>query len=221
MGKVHADGITGRLKTFILDQPVYFTATAPLDADGHVNVSPKGHAGSFAVLDEWTVAYLDWTGSGAETHAHLRENGRITLMWTAFSGPPNIVRLHGRGEVVYPDDPRWAELAAHFPDDAAAPGVRAIVRVDVHRVSDTCGFAVPFMDYVGERPLLRSYWDGKDAAEVEAYHEKKNRTSIDGLPAVPPGSADPAAGEATVDDATDNAAKASDVPAANPAPAAS
>lgn len=188
MGKVHEQGITGRLKDFILAQPVYFTATAPLDADGRVNVSPKGHAGSFAVVDEWTVAYLDWTGSGAETHAHLRENGRITLMWTAFSGPPNIVRLHGRGEVVYPGDARWDGLAALFAD-ADQPGVRAIVRVDVSRVSDTCGFSVPFMDYVGERPLLRSYWDGKTPEDVEAYHEKKNRVSIDGLPAIPPGSA--------------------------------
>lgn len=221
MGKVHADGITGRLKTFILEQPVYFTATAPLDADGHVNVSPKGHAGSFAVLDAWTVAYLDWTGSGAETHAHLRENGRITLMWSAFSGPPNIVRLHGRGEAVYPDDPRWDELAAHFGADAAAPGVRAIVRVDVHRVSDTCGFAVPFMDYVGERPLLRSYWDGKDADDVEAYHEKKNRTSIDGLPAIPPGSAAAPAAAPAPETSVGAAAPTSDVPAANPEPAAS
>ncbi|MCF2529537.1 pyridoxamine 5'-phosphate oxidase family protein [Yinghuangia soli] len=193
MGKVYPEGISGRLKTFILDQPVYFTATAPLDPDGHVNVSPKGHAGSFAVLDEWTVAYLDWTGSGAETHAHLRENGRITLMWTAFSGPPTVVRLHGRGETIRPDDARWPGLAEHFAD-ADQPGIRAIVVVHVTRVSDSCGFSIPFMDYVGERPLLRSYWDGKSPDDVEAYMAKKNRDSIDGLPALPAAQDCPAAG---------------------------
>lgn len=184
MGKVYAEGVTGRLKSFILDQPVYFVATAPLDDEGHVNVSPKGHAGSFAVLDDWTVAYLDWTGSGAETHAHLLDNGRITLMWTAFSGPPKIVRLYGRGETVRVDDPRWPELAAHFPD-ADQPGIRAIVVVHVTRVADSCGWSVPFMDYVGERPVLRQSWTGTTAEDVEAYLEKKNRTSIDGLPALP------------------------------------
>lgn len=183
MGKVYAEGVTGELKSFILDQPVYFVATAPLDPDGHVNVSPKGHAGSFVVLDDWTVAYLDWTGSGAETHAHILENGRITLMWTAFSGPPNIVRLHGRGETVRRDDARWPELAAHFKD-ADAPGIRAIVVVHVSRASDSCGYSIPFMDYVGERPQLRSSWDGQTDDEVEAYMEKKNRISIDGLPAL-------------------------------------
>lgn len=184
MGKIYPEGITGRLKSFILDQPLFFTATAPLDADGHVNLSPKGHAGSFVVLDEWTVAYLDWTGSGAETHAHLLENGRITLMWAAFTGPPNIVRLHGRGETIRPDDARWPELAAHFAD-AGETGVRAIVVVNVTRVSDSCGYSVPFMDYVGERPLLRGYWERRTDDDVEAYLEKKNRTSIDGMPALP------------------------------------
>ncbi|MDI2127017.1 pyridoxamine 5'-phosphate oxidase family protein [Yinghuangia seranimata] len=192
MGKVYPEGVTGRLKQFILDQPVYFTATAPLDADGHVNVSPKGHAGSFAVLDEWTVAYLDWTGSGAETHAHLRENGRITLMWTAFSGPPTVVRLHGRGEAVYPEDPRWPELAARFAD-ADQPGIRAVVLVHVSRVSDSCGFSIPFMDYVGERPLLRSYWDGKSEEQIGAYIDKKNSASIDGLAAIDASSVVPGA----------------------------
>ncbi|WP_436776993.1 pyridoxamine 5'-phosphate oxidase family protein [Yinghuangia sp. YIM S09857] len=184
MGKVYAEGITGELKEFILGQPVYFVATAPLDPDGHVNVSPKGHAGSFAVLDDWTVAYLDWTGSGAETHAHILENGRITLMWTAFTGPPTIVRLHGRGETVRRGDARWPDLAARFKD-AGEPGVRAIVVVDVKRVSDSCGYSIPFMDYVGERGQLRASWDGKSGEEVETYMEKKNRTSIDGLPALP------------------------------------
>ncbi|UGQ14722.1 pyridoxamine 5'-phosphate oxidase family protein [Yinghuangia sp. ASG 101] len=183
MGKVHEEGVVGRLKSFILDQPVFFVATAPLDPDGHVNVSPKGHKGTFAVLDAWTVAYLDWTGSGAETHAHLRENGRITLMWTAFSGPPKVVRLHGRGEAVRRDDPRWPELAALF-EDSDESGVRAILVVRVSRVSDSCGFSVPFMDYVGERPVLRQSWERKTHDDAEAYIDKTNRVSLDGLPAV-------------------------------------
>ncbi len=115
MGKEYAT-IDGRLRAFIEAQPVFFTATAPLDADGTVNLSPKGVAGSFAVLDERTVAYLDFAGSNAETIAHLRENGRITLMWCAFQGPPTIVRIHGRGEPVFRDDPRWPGLVARFPD---------------------------------------------------------------------------------------------------------
>ncbi|MFI6731740.1 pyridoxamine 5'-phosphate oxidase family protein [Nonomuraea sp. NPDC050451] len=114
MGKTY-ERITGRLRAFIEAQPVFFTATAPLAGDGTVNLSPKGLAGSLAVLDEVTVAYLDFAGSNAETIAHLRENGRITVMWCAFQGPPNIVRVHGRGEPVFRDDPRWAELISHFP----------------------------------------------------------------------------------------------------------
>ena len=115
MGKTY-ENIDGRLRAFIERQPVFFTATAPLAGDGHVNLSPKGRAGTLVVLDELTLAYLDFGGSTAETLAHLRENGRITLMWCAFDGPPNIVRVHGRGEPVFRDDPRWGELMRHFPD---------------------------------------------------------------------------------------------------------
>lgn len=113
MGKTY-ERIDGRLRKFIEEQPLFFTATAPLSGDGTVNLSPKGLKGSFAVLDEHTVAYLDFAGSTAETIAHLRENGRITLMWCAFQGPPNIVRVHGRGEPVFRDDPRFREFLAHF-----------------------------------------------------------------------------------------------------------
>src|ERR671927_206974 len=115
MGKEY-DAISGRLRSFIEAQPMFFTATAPLAADGTVNLSPKGLTGSLVVLDDRTVAYLDFAGSNAETIAHLRENGRITLMWCAFQGPPNIVRVHGTGEAVFRDDPRWPELLTHFPD---------------------------------------------------------------------------------------------------------
>ena len=139
MGKVY-EGIDPKLAAWLMAQPMFVVATAPLDEDGLINVSPKGMAGTFAVLDEQTVAYLDLTGSGIETIAHLRQNGRIVVMFTAFDGRPNIVRLHGRGEVVLPDDPRFRELRPRFSDH---PGVRSIIVVTVARVSDSCGYAVP------------------------------------------------------------------------------
>ncbi|MGI5146754.1 pyridoxamine 5'-phosphate oxidase family protein [Plantactinospora sp. CA-294935] len=186
MGKTY-DRIDGRLRSFIEAQKVFFVATAPLAADGHVNLSPKGLAGSLAVLDEQTVAYLDFGGSGAETVAHLRENGRITLMWCAFDGPPNIVRVHGQGEAVFRDDPRWAELIRHFPEQAGAPGLRAIVLVSAGRISDSCGYSVPFMDYREERTLHADYFGRKTDEEFAAYCERKDHvgSSIDGLPALP------------------------------------
>ena len=141
MGKV-IDGIDEALSTFLRAQPVFFVATAPTALDGMVNVSPKGLDGSFAVRGAREVAYLDLTGSAAETIAHLRDNGRICLMFCAFDGPPRIVRLHGRGEAVTLDDPRFPALAASFAD---IPGARSVVRVDVTRISDSCGFAVPRM----------------------------------------------------------------------------
>jgi hypothetical protein len=187
MGKTYAR-IDGRLRTFIEAQPIFFTGTAPLSADGTVNVSPKGLQGSFAVLDELTVAYLDFAGSNAETIAHLRENGRITLMWCAFQGPPNIVRVHGRGEPVFRDDPRFEELLAHFPDiDAATHGVRAIVVVTAGLIRDTCGYAVPFMAYEEDRELHGKRFAREDDASLSAYFAKKEHvaTSLDGLPGLP------------------------------------
>ncbi|MEQ4300818.1 pyridoxamine 5'-phosphate oxidase family protein [Plantactinospora sp. B6F1] len=186
MGKTY-DRIDGRLRSFIEEQKVFFVATAPLAADGHVNLSPKGRAGTLAVLDEQTVAYLDFGGSGAETIAHLRENGRITLMWCAFDGPPNVVRVHGRGEAVFRDDPRWTELVRHFPGQADAAGLRAIVLVEARRISDTCGYAVPFMDYRAERTLHADYFGRKTDDEFAAYCERKEHvgSSLDGLPALP------------------------------------
>ncbi|MEU5694577.1 pyridoxamine 5'-phosphate oxidase family protein [Actinosynnema sp. NPDC020468] len=185
MGKSY-ERIEGRLRAFIEAQPVFFTATAPLAADGHVNVSPKGRSGSWRVLDERRVAYLDFGGSHAETIAHLRENGRITLMWCAFDGPPNIVRVHGVGEPVFRDDPRFAGLVAGF-GDADAPGLRAVVVVTATLISDTCGFAVPFMDYREERTLHADHFGRKSDEEFRAYCESKdhNLRSIDGLPALP------------------------------------
>jgi hypothetical protein len=185
MGKVY-ERIDGRLREFIEDQPVFFVATAPLAGDGHINLSPKGRSGSLVVLDEHRLAFLDFGGSHAETIAHLRENGRITLMWCAFTGPPKILRVHGRGEPVYRDDPRWAGLLTRFRD-ADAPGLRAVIVVTARLVSDSCGFAVPLMDYRAERTLHAEFFGRKSDAEFAAYCEAKehNGTSIDGLPALP------------------------------------
>ncbi|WP_447008287.1 pyridoxamine 5'-phosphate oxidase family protein [Saccharothrix isguenensis] len=185
MGKTY-ERIDGRLREFIEAQPVFFTATAPLAADGHVNLSPKGRKGTWRVLDERRVAYLDFGGSHAETIAHLRENGRITLMWCAFDGPPNIVRVHGTGEAVFRDDPRFAELAAGF-GDADGPALRAIVVVTAKLISDTCGFAVPFMDYREERTLHEDYFARRSDEQFSAYCDSKDHVavSLDGLPALP------------------------------------
>ncbi|WP_405466484.1 pyridoxamine 5'-phosphate oxidase family protein [Streptomyces jietaisiensis] len=187
MGKSYAR-IDGRLRTFIEEQPVFFTGTAPLSADGTVNVSPKGLRGSFAVLDELTVAYPDFAGSNAETIAHLRENGRITLMWCAFQGPPDIVRVHGRGEPVFRDDPRFEELLTHFPDiDAGRHGLRSVIVVRAEHIRDTCGYAVPFMAYEEDRDLHGKRFAREDDASLSAYFAKKDHvaTSLDGLPGLP------------------------------------
>ncbi|MGW5734381.1 MULTISPECIES: pyridoxamine 5'-phosphate oxidase family protein [Streptomyces] len=187
MGKTY-ERIDGRLRTFIEAQPLFFTATAPLAGDGTINLSPKGISGSFAVIDEHTVAYLDFAGSNAETVAHLRENGRITLMWTAFQGPPNIVRVHRRGEPVFRDDPRWAELLGHFPAvDPTPHGLRAIIVVTAELVRDTCGYAVPFMSYDEDRDLHAKRFAREDDASLSEYFTKKEyiAQSIDGLPGLP------------------------------------
>lgn len=186
MGKTY-ERIDGRLRTFIESQPVFFVASAPLTADGHVNLSPKGRSGTLTVLDERRVAYLDFGGSHAETIAHLRENGRITLMWCAFEGPPKIVRVHGRGEPVFRDDPRWGELVGRFGSAADGQGLRAIIMVTAKLVSDTCGFAVPLMDYRADRTLHADHFGRKSDAEFAAYCAAKeyNGTSMDGLPALP------------------------------------
>lgn len=187
MGKTY-ERIDGRLRTFIEEQPLFFTATAPLAGDGTVNLSPKGLKGSFAVIDERTVAYLDFAGSTAETVAHLRENGRITLMWCAFQGPPNIVRVHGEGEAVLRDDLRFKELLTHFPDiDPSLHGLRAIIVVTARQIRDSCGYAVPFMTYDEDRDLHARRFAREDDESLSAYFAKKEHiaTSLDGLPGLP------------------------------------
>jgi hypothetical protein len=178
MGKVH-DGIGADLQAWIERQPVFFVATAPLSGDGHVNVSPKGLDGTFAVLDAHRVAYLDLTGSGIETVAHLRENGRITLMFCAFDGPPRVVRLYGRGDVVTCDEPAYAELAARFP---TLPGARAVITVELDRVADSCGYGVPRMTLVEQRERLLTSLEGRGVDGLVDYRSERNATSIDGLP---------------------------------------
>lgn len=178
MGKTY-DGISERLGEFLERQPVFFVATAPLDSSGHVNCSPKGNDGTFVVLGDRSVAYQDMTGSGIETVAHLRENGRIVVMFCAFDGPPRIVRLHGRGEVVTEGDPDYADLAGRFPEH---PGMRAVIRIDVRRVSDSCGYGVPLMDFREHRSNLDHWTEQKGPEGLVAYRAEKNLTSVDGLP---------------------------------------
>ena len=172
--------ITPELTEWIGRQKVFFVASAPLSADGHVNCSPKG-GDAFRVLGARSVAYADYTGSGAETAAHVNENGRIVLMFCAFEGPPQIARLHGRAEVLEPFHPEYASLASHFPSH---PGVRAIIRVAVSRISTSCGYAVPFMNYEAPRDTLDRWATSKGPEGVRAYRREKNKASIDGLPAL-------------------------------------
>jgi hypothetical protein len=187
MGRTY-EVIEDRLREWITAQPVFFVATAPLSGDGHVNCSPKGNRGELAVVDPCTVAYLDQTGSGVETIAHLRENGRIVLMWCAFEGPPRIVRVHGRGRVVLPSDPEFEDLAGHF-DRSDGAGVRSIVAVQAERISDSCGYGVPFMSFEGHRPTMDEWSARKGADGIADYQAEKNLVSLDGLPGLagPPG----------------------------------
>lgn len=173
------NAIDADLAAWLHQQHVFFVATAPLATEGHVNCSPKG-GDSFRVLGPSKVAYLDYTGSGAETAAHLRENGRIVLMFCAFDGKPNIVRLHGQGIALTPGDPRYEELDPHFPEELAT---RSIVVVAVSRVSTSCGFAVPLMEFKAEREALTKWAKAKGADALAEYRRQKNATSIDGLPA--------------------------------------
>jgi hypothetical protein len=177
MGKLF-ETLTPDLRDWLAQQPVFFVATAPLAPDGHINCSPKG-GDTFRALGEREVAYLDLTGSGIETAAHLQENGRMVLMFCAFAGAPQIVRLHGKGEVVYPNSPEFARLRQHFPQRA---GVRAIIRVFVTRISNSCGHGVPVMDFVAHRDLIDKWSAAKGPEGLSEYRAANNRASIDGIP---------------------------------------
>ena len=177
MAKVHTH-ISDELAAFIVAQPLFFVASAPLGAEGHVNLSPKG-LDCLRILASNRVAYLDLTGSGNETSAHLAENGRITLMFCAFSGAPNILRLYGRGTVALPDTSAWNELHGVFPNHA---GARQIVVINVERVQTSCGFAVPLMEFVEQRDTLLRWAENRGEDRLNDYRQEKNFTSIDGLP---------------------------------------
>jgi Pyridoxamine 5'-phosphate oxidase len=174
------DNIDSELAAWIAAQRMFFVATAPLSLNGHVNTSPKG-GNSFRVLGPLEVVYQDYTGSGAETAAHLRENGRIVVMFCAFDGPPRIVRLHGTGTVITPGHARFAEMESLFPAHA---GTRAFILVSVKRVSSSCGHAVPLFDFREHRDVLDCWSANQGAEKLQAYRAKKNEKSIDGLPAL-------------------------------------
>ena len=178
MAKVFAS-ITDDLQRFIEAQQMFFVATAPLAADGHVNLSPKG-LDSFRILSPNQVAYLDLTGSGNETSAHLQENERITLMFCAFQEPPVILRLYGKGHTVLPDAPSWEALYAMF---APIPGTRQIIVADIDRVQTSCGMGVPLYEPVAQRQSLLKWADKKGKDGLHDYQQQKNSSSIDGLPA--------------------------------------
>jgi len=177
MAKVH-EFITDDLRAFINAQHMFFVASAPLSGSGHVNVSPKG-LDCLRILSPTQAAYLDLTGSGNETSAHLQENGRITLMFCAFDGSPNILRLYGTGRTVLPSSAEWSSIAQQF---VLHSGVRQIIVVDVTRVQTSCGYAVPLYEFVDQRDTLIRWADAKGEDGIAAYQQQKNLCSLDGLP---------------------------------------
>ena len=181
MGKLY-EQLTPELCAWIGEQRMFFVASAPLAAQGLVNCSPKG-MDTLRVLAPRQVAYLDLTGSGIETVAHLRENGRIVFLFCSFGALPRIVRLHGRGEVITPAAKNWSELRAPFPEHA---GARAIVRATLTRIADSCGYGVPRYEFVGERDTLARSCEAKGDAALKRYREEKNAQSLDGLPGLEP-----------------------------------
>jgi hypothetical protein len=194
MGSVY-EHIDDHLRRWIANQALFFVGTAPLDGDGHVNVSPKGPIGTLRVLDDHTVAYLDVVGSGAETIAHLRENGRIVVMLCAFDGPPKIIRFHGTGTVVFPDEERFDELTANGRFSGLTEveeAKRAVVVVEVSRIAKSCGYGVPLMDFAGEREHFdlakKKRLRTMGAEEFTTFQVDRNARSLDGLPATEPAS---------------------------------
>lgn len=179
MAKLYPE-ITPELREWISHQQMFFVATAPLAGEGHVNCSPKG-GDTFRILGPREVVYADLSGSGAETAAHLRENGRIVIMFCAFTGGPKVARLHGRGSVIELHDPGFSEMRSRFGE---LKGLRALIHIDVTRISDSCGYAVPLYDFVAPRDVLDKWCDAKGPTGLVDYRAQKNRVSIDGLPAL-------------------------------------
>jgi hypothetical protein len=172
------ESITSELQAWLSNQKIFFVATAPLSKEAHLNCSPKG-GDTFRVLNGSEVAYLDLTGSGVETIAHLQENSRIVVMFCAFQGAPRIVRIHGKGEVFYPGTPPFDRMINLFPD---IRGIRSIIRIKVSRLSDSCGYAVPLYNFVGHRDVLEKWCDKKGPQGLVEYRKIKNAKSIDDLP---------------------------------------
>ena len=172
--------ISPDLSAWIAQQHLFMVATAPNLDGGHLNCSPKG-GDTFRVLDAHTVAYLDYTGSGAETIAHLRDNGRILIMFCEFEKAPRVLRLHGKGTVITPNSPEFEAAEKLFPEN---PGTRALIRIAVTRVSTSCGYGVPFMEFRGHRDTLDKYFAAKGPEKTREYWREKNSRSIDGLPAL-------------------------------------
>jgi len=176
MGKVYSS-ILPKHEEFIRKQHIFFVGSAPLTADGHVNISPKGHD-VLRIFSQNEVAYLDLTGSGNETSAHLKENGRITFMFLSFEGPPMILRLYGSGSVILPGTPEWTNMSKHF---VLLPGARQIVHAKIETVKTSCGYSVPFYSYEGERDTLQQWTTNKSEQDLEEYRKKKNSISMDGI----------------------------------------
>jgi hypothetical protein len=170
--------LTPRLRDFISRQHIFFTATAPLGADSRINLSPKG-MDTFRVLSDVKAAYLDLTGSGNETAAHIRENSRLTIMFCSFEETPQILRLYGRGDAVRPPCAEWDELVGHFDE---VHGQRQIIRLRIESVQTSCGFGVPMYDFRGHRETLRQWGERKGEDGLRKYWRERNHTSIDGLP---------------------------------------
>ncbi len=177
MGKEYSE-IDEKVQRWLGRQKMFFVATAPLSADGLVNCSPKG-GDTFLVLGPKQIAYLDYGGSGIETVAHLKENGRIVVMFCAFDGPPKIFRFYGEGEVIEPGDDEFDDLKAKFPPHCTC---RNIIRVNVNRIADSCGYAVPLYEHTGERTAMETWVESKTEEEMQAYRAKNNAASLDGLP---------------------------------------
>jgi len=180
MGKIY-QVIGPDHRTFIEQQPLFFVGSAPLLPTGHINLSPKG-LDALRVIDERTVTYLDLTGSGNETAAHITENGRLTLMFCAFAGNPKILRLYCRGRVVTRLSNDWAEAVGRFP---AQPGIRQVVLADVESVQTSCGFGVPLMTFDEQRDQLTRWAEAKSDVQLVEYRRTRNAVTLDGMPTPP------------------------------------
>lgn len=174
------ESIPDHLATWIKAQSMFFVATSPSGDGGHINLSPKG-LDTFRIVDPRTVAYLDLVGSGAETIAHLRQNGRIVVMFCGFDQPRRILRIWGEGGALYPGMEEHSQLAAAFPE---IPGSRSIIRVDIAKVGTSCGGGVPLMEVVSQRDFLPTWADKKGPDAMWEYQKKHNTHSLDGLPAM-------------------------------------